>query len=210
VRGFLYFRRHSRCVFRASTYWSNCRTYKPDTSKEGFTMSNFALQVFMTILVWVNNLDSTEFRYWFAIPVDVESYIRILKEKIKLPIAEIKAELWEDMFCAMSDRHVLTDSEILKKIGKAHEKIYSVTVEVCTESMTHKSKFRKELLPENSDFRRWSPDLQSVIEEATAELGKDVIGILIAIADAFYSDSEGGGDPCYELRRNNQSKQAGD
>ena len=60
-------------------------------------MSNFTLQVFMTILVWVNNLDSTEFRYWFAIPVDVESYMRILKEKIKLPIAEIKAELWEDL-----------------------------------------------------------------------------------------------------------------
>lgn len=91
-------------------------------------MKKFTLQIIMTVLVWVNNLDCTEFRYWFEMPADVESYMSILKERIKLPVAEIKAEIWEDMFCAMSDRHISTDNEILKMIGKADKKINPATV----------------------------------------------------------------------------------
>lgn len=167
-------------------------------------MSNFTLQVFMTILVWVNHLDSTEFRYWFAIPADVKSYMRILKEKIKLPIAEIKAELWEDMFCAMSDRHGATDNEIIKIIGKSADKIDSATVEIHLESMAHSGGFRKELIAKNSYFRGWSITLHNVIEKEIDSLSKDMI---VAMAETYYNATDGGGDPRYGLRRNNQSKQ---
>lgn len=170
-------------------------------------MNNFTLQIIMTVLVWVNNLDCTEFRYWFEMPADVESYMSILKERIKLPVAEIKAEIWEDMFCAMSDRHISTDNEILKMIGKADKKINSATVIICAESMTHKGRLKRELLPENVDFEGWSPALHDIVEKATAELSNEIINILIAMADAYYNDSDGGGDPRYELRRNDQTIQ---
>ena len=170
-------------------------------------MNDFTLQLIMTVLVWVNNLDYSEFRYWFEIPTDVESYMRILKEKIKLPIAEIKAELWEDMFCAMSDRYGPTDNEILKIIGKSADKIDSATVEIHLESMAHSGEFRKELIAKNSDFRGWSPTLHDVIEKEIDSLSRDMIDTIVAMAEAYYNDTDGGGDPRYGLRRNNQAKQ---
>lgn len=104
-------------------------------------MTEFSLQILMTVFVWVNNLDWTEFHYWFEIPADVESYMSILKKKIELPIAEIKSEIWEDMFCAMSDRYGPTDNEILKIIGKSADKIDSATVKIHMESMAHSGEF---------------------------------------------------------------------
>lgn len=77
-------------------------------------MRNFILQVIMTVLVRVDDLDYTEFHYWFGIPEDVSGYHNALKEKVKLPIAEIKSEIWEKMFCEMSDRSEFVNSEILK------------------------------------------------------------------------------------------------
>lgn len=170
-------------------------------------MNDFTLQLIMTVLVWVNNLDCSEFRYWFEIPTDVESYMRILKEKIKLPIAEIKAELWEDAFCAMSDRYGQTDNEILKIIGKSANKIDSATVEIHLESMAHSGEFRKELIAENSNFRGWSPILHDIIEKEINKLRKDMLDMISAMAEAYYNDTDGGGDPRYGLRRNNQAKQ---
>lgn len=168
-------------------------------------MNNFTLQIVITVLVWVNNLDCTIFRYWFEIPEDIANCISIIQEKLKLPIAEIKAELWEDAFCAMSDRYEPTDDEIFKIVGKSADKIDSATVEIHIESMAHVGKFRKELLAENSNFRGWSPTLHNVIENEIDDLRHDILDMLIAIAKAHYDDSDGGGDPRYELRRNNKS-----
>lgn len=170
-------------------------------------MTEFSLQLIMTVLVWVNNLDCSEFRYWFEIPEDVESYMRILREKIRLPIAEIKAELWEDAFCAMSDRYGPTDNEILKIIGKSADKIDSATVEIHLESMAHSGEFIQELLAENSNFRGWSSALHDVVEDAINILSNDMLNMIVAMAKAYYNDSDGGGDPRYGLRRNNQTKQ---
>lgn len=100
-------------------------------------MTDFSLQIMMTVFVWVNNLDWTEFRYWFEIPADVESYMNMLKKKIELPIAEIKSEIWEDMFCAMSNSYEPTDNELLKAVGMSADKIDSATVEIHLESMAH-------------------------------------------------------------------------
>ncbi len=172
-------------------------------------MRKFLLQVIMTILVRVDDLDETELRYWFGIPEDVSAYLNALKEKVKLPIAEIKSEIWEHMFCEMSDRSEYVSSEILKIFCEPADKICSATVEVQMESMAHRGSFRKELLPEDSNFKGWSPKLHDVIEEASTELSKDIANMLVAIAEAYYNNSEGGGDPQYGIRRNNQSSQTG-
>jgi len=163
----------------------------------------------MTVLVRVDDLDYTEFHYWFGIPEDVSGYHNALKEKVKLPIAEIKSEIWEKMFCEMSDRSEFVNSEILKILCKPADKICSATVEIHMESMAHKGIFRKELLPEDSNFRGWSPELYNIIEKASTELSKEIANMLVAIAEAYYDNSEGGGDPRYGIRRNNKSHQTG-
>lgn len=170
-------------------------------------MAELSLQIIMTAFVWVNNLDWTEFRYWFEIPADIESYMRILKEKIKLPIAEIKSEIWEDMLCAMSDSYEPTDNGLFKAVGMSADKIDSATVKIHMESMAHSGEFRQELIAEGAEFRGWSPALHNVVEDATYTLSNDMLNMLVAMAKAYYNDSDGGGDPRYGLRRNNQTKQ---
>lgn len=172
-------------------------------------MTEFYLQILVSVFVWVNNLDFTEFRYWFQVPADIEGYTQIIKEKIKLLIAEIKSEIWEDMFCAMSDSYEPTDNELLKAVEMSVDKIDSATVEVHMETMAHVGTLRKELLAESSDFKGWSPALHDAIEKEIGALSEDMLGMIVAMAKAYYNDSDGGGDPRYELRRNNQSNQAG-
>lgn len=170
---------------------------------------NYYFYVLMTVFVTVNHLDYTELRYWLGIPQNLGENLDALNGQIKLPIAEIKSQIWENMLCAMADTYISVDNKS-HKLFDADNKIYSARVEVQMECMTHKGEFYSELLPENSQFESWSPELHNIIETTAAELSDDIIAMIVGIAEAYHSNSDGGGDPRYGIQRNNKTNRTCD
>lgn len=133
------------------------------------------------LAVYVANLDPFEKLIWVDLSIGNTLESTITNEVAKITEA-IMALTWEAACCATPN-------------------IKNIRVEALVENITYNGTYKRALLPHNSVFTGWSPELSKLVNVATAQIRMDISGMLAAMVQTTPERNSAGGNCPYEIRQ---------